>query len=358
MTTTIETEKFNEIIDGIPSKLYVLKNNQGIEATISNYGLRLVSLLIPDKKNRFKDIVLGFAQLETYKHIDGAYFGSIVGQYANRIENGRFQLGNQTIQLDQNNESNHLHGGSTGYHEVMWTATHITPNSLTFEKTFHDGCNGYPGNTTVTVTYSLTDKNSFDIDYKATTDAPTIINLTHHSYFNLKGEGNGNIADHKLMINAAQYLPINMQLIPDQGLQPVANTVFDFQTAKTIGEDIDKDHQQLLHAHGYDHNYVLNEIQKDEEGMVLAAIVSEEQSGRVMTVYTNEPGMQFYSGNHISSKLVGKQGNAYEPRSGFCLETQHFPNSPNNADFPSVALDPGENYESKTRYQFSILKEE
>ena len=358
MTTTIETENFQEIIDGIPSELYVLKNHQGIEATISNYGLRLVSLLVPDRENVCKDVVLGFAKLDTYKHIDGAYFGCIIGQYANRIANGRFQLGNEICQLDQNNGPNHLHGGSTGYHSVAWKATNITANSLTFEKTFHEHTNGYPGNTTVTVTYSLTEENSFDIHYKATTDIRTIINLTNHSFFNLKGEGNGNIEDHKLMINADQYLPVNAQLIPNQGLQPVTNTVFDFRTAKTIGQDLHKKNEQLSSAQGYDHNYVLDQAQKDKESMVLAAIVSEEQSGRVMTVYTSEPGMQFYSGNHISSKLIGKQGKAYQPRSGFCLETQHFPNSPNNNDFPSVELAPGESYESRTRYQFSILKEE
>ncbi|RKY88306.1 galactose-1-epimerase [candidate division KSB1 bacterium] len=333
--------------------IYTLKNANGLEAKITNYGGILMSLMVPDRNGQFADIVLGYDTVEEYVK-NNPYFGVIVGRYANRIAKGKFTLDGEEYILAKNNGENHLHGGIKGFGAVKWNAEKIEgPNGKSLKLTYlsKDGEEGYPGNLSVAVVYTLTDDNELKIDYSATTDKTTIVNLTNHSYFNLAGQGEGDILGHILMINADRFTPINRNFIPTGELRPVRGTPFDFTKPTAIGARINQKNEQLIFGNGYDHNWVLNK--KDAE-LSLAARVYEPRTGRVMEVYTTEPGIQFYTGNFLDGSIKGKGGKVYKFRYGFCLETQHFPDSPNKPDFPSVVLKPGEKYTQTTIYKFLI----
>jgi aldose 1-epimerase len=328
-----------------------LTNKSGMMATITPYGGKIISLMVPDKNGNLGDIVLGYDSAEQY--IGGnPFFGALVGRYGNRIAKGKFTLEGKEYQLKTNNGANALHGGPGGFHNVNWRLEKSDSGNRTeLYYVSKDGEEGYPGNLKVKVTYSLTEENELVIDYEATTDKTTVVNLTHHSYFNLAGAGNGNILDHSLYINADYFLPVDEGLIPTGELMKVKGTPFDFTTPTRIGERIDKEDLQLKNGKGYDHNWVLNQ---KEDGLSIAAIVTEPTSGRVMEVWTTEPGIQFYSGNFLNGKDIGKGGRKYEYRSAFCLETQHFPDSPNQPAFPGTVLKSGEVYHHKTVFKFKV----
>ncbi|WP_281542803.1 aldose epimerase family protein [Maribacter aestuarii] len=349
-----KTENFNATLDGKPVKLLWIYNGNGIKVAFTNYGQRLVSLYVPDKNGEFKDVVLGLNDLKGYQEPGGLYFGAVIGRYGNRIAKGKFTLEDKEYQLAVNNNENHLHGGVSGFNDVVWDIVDHTGNRVTFKRVSPDMEEGYPGNLTVTVSYTLTDTNELRIEYEATTDAATHVNLTHHSFFNLKGEGEGDINDHILSINADRFTPVDAGLIPTGELREVTGTPFDFRTPKAIGRDLELENEQLKMGGGYDHNFVLNEGPTNEDGLVLAAKVLEPQSGSVVEVYTNEPGVQFYSGNFLDGTTIGKIGKPYIKRGSFCLETQHFPDTPNQPDFPSTVLKPGETYTSVCSYKFSV----
>ncbi len=352
--SNLNPEDFNATIEDKNIDLYVLKNKKGMVATFTNYGQRLVSLLVADRNKNFEDIVLGFNSLQKYQTAREKYFGATIGRYGNRIAEGKFSLDGKTYQLATNNNKNHLHGGNRGFNSVVWEAKQIGDNEIEFTRIAKDGEEGYPGNLAVKVHYLLTDTDELKIDYTATTDQKTIINLTHHSFFNLAGEGNGTINDHLLEINADRYTPINAGSIPTGEMALVKDTPFDFRKAKKIGKDVDSKHVQLEFGKGYDHNFVLNNSRKNKEGLIFAARVEEPLSGRVMEVYTNEPGLQFYGGNFQDGKTLGKNGKPYLYRGAFCLETQHFPDSPNQPNFPSTVLEIGTIYKSSCVYKFSV----
>jgi aldose 1-epimerase len=347
-------EKFGTTNDGLEADIYTLKNANGMEAKISNYGGILVGLQVPDKNGEMEDVVLGFDDLGGYLG-DDPYFGAIVGRYGNRIGDARFKLDGQTYELPANNNDNTLHGGTTGFNDRLWqTRTYLgDAGSVSLELTYWSphGEMGFPGNLLTTVVYTLTNDNELRIDYTATTDKKTVVNLTNHSYWNLAGEGSGDILDHMMMINADHFTPVDTELIPTGKIQPVRGTAFDFMEPKAIGEEIDAPNQQIQFGGGYDHNFVLK---KEEGELSLAARVYEPTSGRVMEVFTKEPGVQFYTGNFLDGSVVGKNRHAYQKRGAFCLETQHFPDSPNQKNFPSTVLAPGEKYTSTTVYKFSI----
>jgi len=328
-----------------------LTNKNGMMVTIMPYGGKIVSLMVPDKNGVLGDVVLGYDSAEQY--IGGnPYFGALIGRYGNRIAKGKFILEGTDYQLDTNNGVNALHGGRGGFHNVNWRLEKSgIGNTAELYYTSRDGEEGYPGNLKVKVTYSLTDENELMIDYEASTDKSTIVNLTHHSFFNLAGAGNGTILDHSLYINADKFTPVDDGLIPTGELKDVKGTPFDFIKATKIGERIDANDTQLKNGKGYDHNWVLN---RKQDGLSLAAIVSEPTSGRVMEVWTTEPGLQFYSGNFLNGNDIGKGGKKYEYRSALCLETQHFPDSPNKPSFPSTVLKPGVVYNHKTIYKFKV----
>ena len=339
--------------DGHKIDLYELSNTQGLEAAITNYGATLVSLKIPALDGKTVDVTLGYDSLHGYME-GGHYFGSVVGRYANRIAGGKFTLLGKTYVLEQNEGENHLHGGGRGFDKVVWEAEELDSNpapALMLKYTSSDGEEGYPGNLSVTVIYRLTDENELKIDYEAQTDQPTVINLTHHSYFNLAGAGSGDITDHLLTIFADYFTPVDQHLIPTGELRSVAETPFDFRRPFKIGARIDAEDEQLLLGNGYDHNWVLN---KPKGVLDIAARVVEPLSGRTMEVYTTEPGVQFYSGNSLDGRIPGKEGRTYGRRSGLCLETQHFPNSPNQPEFPTTVLNPNETYRQTTFYRFSF----
>jgi len=331
--------------------LYTLTNSQGLEARIMTYGGIVVSLKVPDRNGKLGDVVLGQDTLDGYLKSSSPYFGAIIGRYGNRIAKGRFALGDQQYSLAKNNGENHLHGGITGFSKVVWKAAEASSSegvgiALTYLS--KDGEEGYPGNLSARVVYTLTNKNELKIEYTATTDKETVVNLTNHSYFNLAGSGN--ILNHELMINADRFTPVDAELIPTGELRSVKDTPMDFTRAKTIGARIDEQDQQLRFGKGYDHNWVLN---KANDKPALAARVHEPQSGRILEVYTTEPGVQFYSGNFLDGTIKGKGGQAYQKRAGLCLETQHFPDSPNKPHFPSTVLKPGQVYATTTVYRFS-----
>lgn len=357
LKTKISPQDFKGIVEGDSVNLYVLSNKNGIEITFTNFGQRLVSLHVPDKNGKFDDVVLGYATLEEFVNGPKSYWGSIIGRYGNRIAKGSFSIGENTYELVKNNNENHLHGGDKGFESVVWKVDHATSNSIDFSRTSPDMEEGYPGNLTVKVSYVLTDDNELQIEYKAETDKPTVVNLTHHSFFNLKGEGNGDVNDHILMINADHYTPVDAGLIPTGTIAKVADTPLDFTKPKAIGSDIDADFEQLKIGNGYDHNFVLNDSPKNVSGLVLGAKVLEPTSGRTLEVYTDQPGVQFYGGNFIDGKTIGKSGKPYAFRGSFCLETQHYPDSPNKPDFPSTLLQPGEVYTSNCVYKFGISGE-
>lgn len=344
---------FEDLIEGKAVALYKLQNKNGLEATFTNYGQRLVSLMVPDRDGNMEDIVLGYPSLEGYKIGNGGYFGAIIGRYGNRIAKGKFTIEGTEYNLAKNNNGNHLHGGNKGFESVVWDVDSVSQNYIRFKRISPDMEEGYPGNLSVSVEYTLTDANELKIEYSATTDKKTYINLTHHSFFNLKGAGNGNINDHILQINANSITPVDAGLIPTGELMPITNSSFDFNNPKTIQAGLDKEHEQLGPGNGFDHNFVLNPNIKNEEGLLFAAKVLEPKSGRVMEVFTNEPGVQFYGGNFLDGTSVGKNNKTYDYRGALCLETQHFPNSPNQENFPSTLLEPGQEYTSICIYKFS-----
>ena len=339
-------------VDGKEVFLYTLKNKSGMEARITNYGGIVLLLFVPDKSNTPGDVVLGYDSLSSYLKAT-PYFGAIVGQYGNRIGKARFTLDGKEYTLNANDGPNTLHGGPKGFDKVVWEADGNTPAtqpSLALSYLSKDGEEGYPGTLKATVVYTLTDSNELRIDYTASTDKPTVLNLTHHSYFNLAGAGSGDILSHEVMLNADRFTPIDSLLITTGEMKPVEGTPMDFRTPALIGARIGVKDDQLRFGRGYDHNWVLN---RTGAGLSLAARVSEKTSGRVMEVWTTEPGVQFYSGNFLDGTSIGKGGKAYAYRTGLCLETQHFPDSPNKPAFPTTVLRPGENFTSTTVYKFS-----
>ena len=332
--------------EGQPVELYTLTNAKGSEARIMTYGGVVVSLKVPDRSGALGDVVSGFDNLDGYL-APAPYFGAIIGRYGNRIGGGRFSLGGKEYPLAKNDGANHLHGGVRGFDKRVWSAKPLSPQSLELSYLSREGEEGYPGNLSATVTYTLTDAHELRIEYSATTDKETVVNLTNHSYFNLAGEGD--ILGHQVMIHADRFTPVDKGLIPTGELKSVAGTPFDFQVAKTIGERIEQKDDQLIFGRGYDHNWVLN---RTGSGLETAAKVTDPKSGRVMEVLTTEPGLQFYTGNFLDGTLKGK-GRVYTRRSAFCMETQHFPDSPNKPAFPSTVLKPGDTYRTTTVYRFS-----
>ncbi len=343
-----------EDFDGI--KLYTLTNASGVTVKVTNYGAIITSIIVPDRNGRMADIALGYNRVEDYMNaVDKPYFGAVVGRYGNRIAGGQFTLDGETCTLAKNNNENHLHGGVIGFDKVVWDAEPRFGddwNGLELSYLAKDKEEGYPGNLQVKVTYKLTDKNQLVVEYRATTDKATPVNVTQHTYFNLKGEGNGTILDHELMLNAKQYTPVDEGLIPTGEMPSVEGTPFDFTTAKAMGRDIEQQNEQLTFGLGYDHNFILDKGGKDD-AMTLAARVYEPVSGRVLEIHTTEPGVQFYCGNFLDGRLQGKSGKTYVHRGGFCLETQHYPDSPNQPNFPSTILKPGEELKSTTTFTFS-----
>jgi len=343
---------FGRLADGTEIGLFTLTNGRGFEVRAITYGAIIVSVRVPDRRGAAADVVLGFDDLQGYIE-RSRYFGAVVGRYGNRIANGRFTLDGRSYQLATNNGPNHLHGGVKGFDKVVWHAQAERPDGGTrvaFSYTSRDGEESYPGNLNAIVSYAVTDRNELVVDYEATTDKPTPVNLTQHSYFNLAGEGHGDILGHVLALDADQFLPVDASMIPTGELAPVSGTPFDFRRPTSIGSRIDAAHEQLQRGSGYDHNFVL----QGAPGLRRAAHVVEPSSGRTLEIATTEPGVQFYSGNHLSGQL-GKSGHAYGKRSGFCLETQHFPDSPNHSHFPSAILRPGTTYRSKTVFTFGVL---
>lgn len=349
---TITKEAFGTTKGGEGVDIYTLKNAKGSVAKIMTYGGTVVQLMVPDKNGKMDDILLGFDNLKDYEE-KSPYFACIIGRYGNRIGKAKFTLDGKEYTLAANNNGQHLHGGIKGFDKVVWQAKPFESKEgpgLKLHYLSKDMEEGYPGNLDVTVTYTLTNDNELKIDYHATTDKPTICNLTNHCYFNLAGQGNGDILGHELMINADNFTPVDEYLITTGQIRPVKGTPFDFTSPTAIGKRINADNQQIKYGPGYDHNWVLN---KDDFEMSLAAKVYEPTSGRVMEIFTNEPGIQFYSGNFLDGTLTGKDGKVYGHRSGFCLETQHYPDSPNKPNFPSVILLPGQIYQTTTIHKFS-----
>jgi aldose 1-epimerase len=352
-SATVTREEFGRLPDGTQVDALTLTNANGIVVRAITYGGIITSLRVPDRNGQFGDIVLGFDDLAGYLE-EHPYFGAIIGRYGNRIAGGRFMLDGQVYTLATNNGPNHLHGGITGFDKVVWWAEPFENGDsvgVTFSYTSSDGEEGYPGKVDVRVTYTLTAANELVFDYYAVSDRATPVNLTQHSYFNLAGDGSGDILGHELTVNADYFTPVDSTLIPTGAIAPVAGTPFDFRSATAIGARIDQDQEQLRHGLGYDHNFVLN---SGDSTLTHAARVYEPQSGRLMDVYTAEPGIQFYAGNFLDGSITGKAGHVYGRRSGFCLETQHFPDSPNQPEFPSTILRPGEQYRSTTTYVFGV----
>jgi aldose 1-epimerase len=351
--TNITKQPFGKTKDGTAVDIYTLTNSRGVEARIITYGGIVVSLKVPDRNGKLTDVVLGFDTLDEYVSKNSPYFGALIGRYGNRIANARFSLDGKEYTLAKNDGANHIHGGIKGFDKVVWKARELkTNNHVGLRLTYlsKDGEEGYPGNLSVTVDYTLTDNNELEIDYSASTDKDTVVNLTSHSYFNLAGAGTGNILGHEAMINADRFTPVVKGLIPTGELRSVKGTPLDFTVPTAIGARIDQEYDQLVLARGYDHNWVLN---KSGNSLSLAARVYEPTTGRVMEVYTTEPGLQFYTGNFLDGSNIGKGGKPYLKRYAFCLETQHFPNSPNEPKFPTTELKPGQKYAQKTVYKFS-----
>lgn len=344
------TETFKTTHRGKTVSLYELKNQNGLRALITNYGAKIVLLEIPDRNGKPDDIVLGYNTAEEYIKGD-PYFGAAIGRFANRIAGGLFQLDEKTYQVALNNPPNHLHGGTEGFNGKVWQVKSNDSKHLELEYTSPDGEENYPGNLKVNLIYKLTDDNELKISYRAKTDKSTIVNLSHHSFFNLAGHYAGSVLNHRIMINADRFTPTDKNLIPTGELRPVQNSPMDLQQEIPIKEGIFKDYEQLKLAGGYDHNFVLNK--KPGETVSLAARVYEVNSGRQMEVYTDQPGMQFYTGNSLSGQDKGKSNRPYKKHSAFCLETQNFPDAPNKAEFPSPVLRPDEEYKHLCIYAFS-----
>lgn len=348
----LDAKAYAKEVDGKLISLYTLSSGKGVTLQVTNFGGRIVSVYTPDRDGKLEDIVLGFENIDRYINYTGERFiGPVVGRYANRIAKGQFELDGVKYQTPINNNGQTLHGGLKGFDLVAWNVDKVTDNEIQLSYISKDGDDGFPGTVDVKMTYTLTSDNELKITYKATTDKPTVINLSNHSLFNLKGEGNGTITDHILTINADSTTPIDSVLIPTGELASVEGTPFDFRKPTIIGERIDTDNQQLKHGAGYDHNWVLNKTKSN--AVELAATVYEPNSGRVMDVYTDQPGLQFYSGNFFDGKVNGKTGKPQKYREALALETQKFPDSPNHPQFPSTRLNPGETYTQTCIYKFS-----
>lgn len=345
----LKKSDFVSEVNGKSTALYVLKNKNGMEACITNYGGRLVSLMAPDKNGKMTDVVLGYDSIADYLKSDGN-FGALIGRYGNRIANGKFTLDSVSYQLPQNNNGHCLHGGPKGFHVQLWDAKQINDQTLELSYLSKDGEAGFPGNLKVKVTYTLTDDNALDIAYEAETDKPTVVNLTNHSYFNLSGVPGSNILDNLIQINADTYTQVDSLLIPTGKTPSVAGTPMDLRNPIAIGAQIDSTFDQLVKGRGYDHNWILN---SKGDIKVLAAKATSPVSGISLEVYTNEPGIQFYTGNFMSGADKGKKGTVYPHRGALCLETQHFPDSPNQPAFPSTVLRPGEKYQSHCIYKLT-----
>jgi aldose 1-epimerase len=331
-------------------KVFSLQNANGMRMTVTNFGGKIMTLLVPDRKGNLEDVVLGYDTAGQYPG-GNPYFGAMIGRYGNRIAAGKFSLQGKPYQLSTNNGKNALHGGPTGFHNRIWDIRQEGSAKLIMTYVSGDGEEGYPGELKMQVTYTLTDQNELEIAYTAEANQATILNPTHHSFFNLAGAGHGDILNHQLELVASQYLPVDDGLIPTGILAEVRNTPFDFLQSHAIGERIDQQDGQLIAGKGYDHCWVLNKKPGD---FAMAARVSEPVSGRVMEVWTTEPGLQFYSGNFLTGKDIGKGGKAYHYRTAICLEAEHFPDSPNHPEFPTTVLNPGEQYQQRTVYRFSV----
>ena len=353
---------FGTMPDGTSIDLFTLTNAHGVEVRVITYGAVIVSIKTPDRRGRFDDIVTGFDTLDGYL-TRSRYFGAVVGRYGNRIANGRFTLDGKTYELATNNGKNHLHGGLRGFDKVVWKGSRVERDgnagvALTYVS--HDGEEGYPGTVNASVTYTLTPRDELIVDYAATTDKATPINLTNHSYFNLAGDGHGDILQHLLEIDADRYTPTDDTQIPTGELAAVEGTPFDFRKPTAIGARIDANDEQIRRGHGYDHNFVLKAWDGSAKALAErvhhAARLVDPSSGRTMDVATTEPGVQFYSGNNLDGSAVGKSGHVYARRTSLCLETQHFPDSPNHANFPSTILRPGERFQSRTVFTFGVAR--
>ena len=344
---------FQKTIDGKVTDLYKLSNANGMEVYITNFGAVIVAILAPDREGNMEDIALGYNDVERYGMAGDANFGAVVGRYGNRIDGGKFTLDGNTYELpiNETNNNNQLHGGKKGFGELVWDVEGVSDNAITLSLKSPDGDMGYPGTLDMTVEYVLTDENELEVAYRAITDAPTVVNLTQHTYFNLLGEGKGSILDHELMMKADHFIPINERSIPIGEIAPVKGTPMDFSTPTKIGERINEDFEQLVVGNGYDHCWA---ITREGDDLELCATVYCEETGRFMEVLTTEPGVQLYTGNFLNVSQVGKSALAYERRTGLCLETQHYPDSPNQPNFPSTVLRPGEEYNTKTVFKFSV----
>lgn len=352
----IEKVEYGKLPSGQTADLYTLRNAAGMTAKITNYGGIIVSLTAPDRNGKFEDVTLGQDSLAAYAK-NNPYFGALIGRYGNRIAKGKFTLEGKPYTLVTNNMGNHLHGGTVGFDKVLWTATPIDGDEPALKLTYtaKDGEEGYPGNLAVEVTYTLQKDNALKIDYQATTDKPTVVNLTNHSYFNLTGGAKGDILNHVVTLNADRFLPVDKTLIPTGKLQPVANTPFDFTEPTVVGTRInDSTDTQIKYGGGYDHAWILS---GSGDSLKLAATVYEPTSGRVVEVRTDQPAIQFYTGNFLDGSVMGREGFAYKKRYAICLETEHYPDSPNHPAFPTTELRPGQTYKTTTIYQFSTRKE-
>lgn len=355
----LDPQKFVSEYQGDSTALFVLKNANGMEACITNFGGRIVSLLVPDRQGKMVDVVLGFDSIQPYTpEVNGTDFGAAIGRYANRINQGRFELDGQTYQLPQNNYGHCLHGGgdmgTRGWQYRVFQADQVNDTTLVLTLTDQDGNNGFPGTVNAKVTYTLGADNDLNIAYEATTDKPTIINMTNHSYFNLSGDGSKSVEDDVLWLNASNFTPVDSTFMTSGEIAPVEGTPMDFRTPKTIGRDINTDDVQLHNANGYDHNWVL-----DTKGDITACAATLENTGNGirMEVYTDEPGVQVYTGNFLDGTVTGKGGVTYPKRAAICLETQHYPDSPNKPNWPSVVLRPGETYTGHCIYKFTVVPE-
>lgn len=342
-------EKFDTVVDGKTTTLFYLKNKNNLKAAVTNYGARMVGFLVPDKSGKFTDVVIGFDNVKDFVTAEERFFGAIVGRYGNRIANGKFSLDGKTYQLDLNNGRNSLHGGRTGFQSRVWDA--VQPDSQTVVLTYvsADGEEGYPGKLTTIVTYKLTDDNELHMSYEITTDKKTVVNVTNHNYWNLNGEGSGTINNHELMIKATKYTEVDSTLIPTI-ISAVTGTPFDFTSFHKVGERVEADNMQLKYGKGYDHNFVLDKGSTTNPELIVT--IKGDLSGIAMDILTTEPAVQFYGGNFMAAKHTLKSGTKDDFRTAFCLETQHYPDSPNQPSFPSTVLEPGKKYVSTTVHKF------
>lgn len=345
---------FRQVVDGKKTDLYILENDNGIKVAITNYGGRIVGILTPDRTGAYADIALGYDSLNGYLHNTNNYFGALIGRFANRIARGKFTLNGKQYAIPVNNGVNSLHGGTKGFDSRVWDAEQLNDQNLRLTYVSQDMEEGYPGRLKIQVIYTLTDSNELRIEYTAVTDKPTVVNFTNHTYFNLSGAGSGSVMNQQVMINADSFTPIDSTMIPTGEITPVKGTPFDFTTMTALGKRINEKNTQLEYAHGYDDNFVLNK--EKPYSLSLAAKAFDPASGRTLTVYTTEPGIQLYTGNFLDGSVKGHDGKPYTYRSAFTMETQHYPDSPNHANFPTTELDPGQIFNSITIFKFGVRK--